>query len=375
MNSVNKSVIAVSVFGALFAGVMSGAHAADIYVKDESGLGTQGVFIRLQGQDESVKSYDLDKIDSNTTAINTVQGVATDNADKITSLRGDLTAEANERVSNINAVNSKVDANATNIDNVNADLQANKTLLSARIDTAQTTANDADSTAHTALAAAGNAQITANNNAKDIHAVADQTRINSGLISGNTTRIEALENQPKPKDGADGKNGVDGKAGKDGVNGKDGKNGLNGSNGKDGVNGKNGVTTTITKKEVDTKTIDLVKSLNTQTTAQAKDLNAAKSFFNTQTQHANQRMNNIEEQQNSDRKEYRAGIAGAASIAGLHYVDTDNAVAIGAANFKDQQGYAIGYRHKFAENVAATLSTSGTSNGDEIVAASASIGW
>lgn len=89
----------------------------------------------------------------------------------------------------------------------------------------------------------------------------------------------------------------------------------------------------------------------------------------------NAKFSALENQQNEDRKEYRAGIAGAASLAGLHYVDTDNAVAVGAANFKDAQGYAIGYRHKFAENVAATLSTSGTSNGDEIVAASASYGW
>ncbi|MEG6290622.1 YadA-like family protein [Enterobacter bugandensis] len=75
----------------------------------------------------------------------------------------------------------------------------------------------------------------------------------------------------------------------------------------------------------------------------------------------NAKFSSLENQQNEDRKEYRAGIAGAASLAGLHYVDTDNAVAVGAANFKDAQGYAIGYRHKFAENVAATLSTSGTS--------------
>ena len=59
----------------------------------------------------------------------------------------------------------------------------------------------------------------------------------------------------------------------------------------------------------------------------------------------------------------------------MHYVDTDNAVAVGAANFKDAQGYAMGYRHKFSENIAAAMSASGTSNGDEIVAASASVGW
>ena len=89
----------------------------------------------------------------------------------------------------------------------------------------------------------------------------------------------------------------------------------------------------------------------------------------------NAKFSSLEKQQNEDRKEYRAGIAGVGAIAGLHYVDTDNAVAVGAANFKDAQGYAIGYRHKFTEKVAATLSTSGTSNGDELVAASASFGW
>lgn len=83
----------------------------------------------------------------------------------------------------------------------------------------------------------------------------------------------------------------------------------------------------------------------------------------------------MEKQQNDDRKEYRSGIAGAASIAGLHYVDTDNAIAVGAADFKSEQGYAMGYRHKFAENVAATVSYAGTSDGDSVVAASASLGW
>ncbi|HHE5696613.1 TPA: YadA C-terminal domain-containing protein [Citrobacter amalonaticus] len=89
----------------------------------------------------------------------------------------------------------------------------------------------------------------------------------------------------------------------------------------------------------------------------------------------NSRFSSMEKQQNDDRKEYRSGIAGAASIAGLHYVDTDNAIAVGAADFKSEQGYAMGYRHKFAENVAATVSYAGTSDGDSVVAASASLGW
>ncbi|HCB1454435.1 TPA: YadA C-terminal domain-containing protein [Citrobacter farmeri] len=89
----------------------------------------------------------------------------------------------------------------------------------------------------------------------------------------------------------------------------------------------------------------------------------------------NSRFSSMEKQQNDDRKEYRSGIAVAASIAGLHYVDTDNAIAVGAADFKSEQGYAMGYRHKFAENVAATVSYAGTSDGDSVVAASASLGW
>ncbi|MCS5737330.1 YadA C-terminal domain-containing protein, partial [Herbiconiux daphne] len=89
----------------------------------------------------------------------------------------------------------------------------------------------------------------------------------------------------------------------------------------------------------------------------------------------NKRFSDIEKQQSNDRKEYRSGIAGSSAIAGLHYVDAKNAVAIGAASFKNEQGYAIGYRHKFSDNAAATLSAAGTSNGDTVVAGSMSIGW
>lgn len=91
--------------------------------------------------------------------------------------------------------------------------------------------------------------------------------------------------------------------------------------------------------------------------------------------YTDQRIKSVEDQQSNDRKEYRAGIAGAISISGLHYVDTDNSVAIGAGSFKDAQGYALGYRHKFSDNVAATVAASETSNGDAALSASAAIGW
>ncbi|WP_146745794.1 YadA-like family protein [Enterobacter sp. RIT418] len=92
-------------------------------------------------------------------------------------------------------------------------------------------------------------------------------------------------------------------------------------------------------------------------------------------QSTNNHFASIEKQQDADRKEYRAGIAGVGAIAGLHYVEADNSVAIGAANFRDQQGYALGYRHKFSDNAAATISAAGTTNDDEVIAVSAAIGW
>jgi len=93
-------------------------------------------------------------------------------------------------------------------------------------------------------------------------------------------------------------------------------------------------------------------------------------------QSTNSRFSDIEKQQSDDRKEYRSGIAGVGAIAGLHYVEnTDNSVAVGAADFKDSQGYALGYRHKFADNAAATISAADTSNGDAVVAVSAAVGW
>jgi len=93
-------------------------------------------------------------------------------------------------------------------------------------------------------------------------------------------------------------------------------------------------------------------------------------------QSTNHRFSDIEKQQSDDRKEYRSGIAGVGAIAGLHYVEnTDNSVAVGAADFKDSQGYALGYRHKFADNAAATLSAADTSDGDAVVAVSAAVGW
>ena len=156
---------------------------------------------------------------------------------------------------------------------------------------------------------------------------------------------------------------------------KDGKDGSQGAAGKDGV------TTVITK--TDTKTQQQVSrnSGNIQL-MQGEVISESHARYNgdiasvkSANSYTDQRVKSVEEQQGEDRKEYRAGIAGAISISGLHYVDTDNSVAIGAGSFKDAQGYALGYRHKFSDNVAATVAASETSNGDAALSASAAIGW
>ncbi|WP_253377674.1 YadA-like family protein [unidentified bacterial endosymbiont] len=146
-------------------------------------------------------------------------------------------------------------------------------------------------------------------------------------------------------------------------------------------NGKDGVTTVIAKNDTRTqqqvsRNSDSIQLMRGQVISESRarydgDVAAVKSANG----YTDQRIKSVEDQQSNDRKEYRAGIAGAISISGLHYVDTDNSVAVGAGSFKDAQGYALGYRHKFSENVAATVAASETSKGDTAFSASAAIGW
>lgn len=75
----------------------------------------------------------------------------------------------------------------------------------------------------------------------------------------------------------------------------------------------------------------------------------------------------------NDHKAMR-GIASAMAMTGLHYVDTDNAIAVGTGTYDGQSASSMGYRHKFADNVAATVQASydGEHTG---AAASFSVGW
>ncbi|WP_407732508.1 hypothetical protein ACJJVG_08775 [Pseudocitrobacter faecalis] len=85
----------------------------------------------------------------------------------------------------------------------------------------------------------------------------------------------------------------------------------------------------------------------------------------------------VQKQQSADRKEYRGGIASVAAISGLHYTDnTANSIAIGAANFKNANGYAFGYKHQWQDkNISTTASVADSNSGDAVIAGSLSVGW
>ncbi|EGW0579051.1 hypothetical protein JGH65_004221 [Salmonella enterica] len=92
-------------------------------------------------------------------------------------------------------------------------------------------------------------------------------------------------------------------------------------------------------------------------------------------QQNSQKIDRLQSQQDTDRKAAKAGTANALAVSGLHYVDTDNSIAIGAGTYEGQNAGSIGYRHKFSQNVAATIAASQDSNGGTGAAASLAIGW
>ncbi|HFT0375420.1 TPA: YadA-like family protein [Enterobacter mori] len=477
MKSLNKSVIAVAVFSALFAGSMNIANAAEALINTSDG---SNVVISVKGQDESIKSYDLDQIDNNTNAI--ISNKA-DSEDKINAVRGDLTAEANERISNNSAQNQNITANTTaigdnslrisqtdnhlqSVDNQVQDLKidhiqdrqelanhdaAIKTLDSENtrqevyiqsVDNSVTKEVTDRKAADTALQNQVNSKVdttTYNDDQKaqnDAHQqlvqrVTLDEQYDGAAISQNRANIETLTARQQGqdleqanrdrtanqhpamtngkdgatgatgvqglqglkgdtgvqglvgaagKDGADGKNGIDGKAGKDGVNGSNGSNGSNGKEGKNGVNGKdgaNGVTTIITKKEVDTKTINLVKSLNTQTTAQAKDLKAAQQVFAQAQSSSNAQFKNLKDEVDDNKKEARGGVASAVAIASMPQVEKDQAMmfSAGVGSFKNEQAISVGASFHAGEHTVIKAGISDSTNNDLAMGAGIGIGF
>ncbi|ANC41721.1 hypothetical protein A6V27_15770 [Hafnia alvei] len=88
------------------------------------------------------------------------------------------------------------------------------------------------------------------------------------------------------------------------------------------------------------------------------------------------RIDNLESQQDTDRKHANAGTANALAVSGLHYTNDVNSIAIGAGNYESENAASIGYRHTFNEGHAAiTVAASEDSVGNNGVAVSGAVGW
>lgn len=315
MKTTVKTTLTVIVLGSMFAAVVP-ANADDIYVKDTSGLGTQGTYIHLQGQDESVKTYDLDGMAS----VTQLNGVA--------SHVSNLDADLNSTKNGVLIVQSEVVQNAT-------DIQTNKDAI---------TQNKAD-------------QDQVN------HAFLNQNIQQDAKITDNSDRITTLENAPKPT------NGVDGKDGAAGANGKDGK---------DGANGVTTTIThvdTATQAKVAANTA-AISSTSNQAAGVAQDLQDAKKVFSQQQANTNAQFKSLRDEVDSNKKEARSGAASAIAIASMPQVEAGQNVmfSAGVGSFKDEQAVSVGASfHAGAATVKTGVSTS--TNNDFALGAGVGFGF
>lgn len=154
-------------------------------------------------------------------------------------------------------------------------------------------------------------------------------------------------------DGKDGNNGATGKKGAQGVAGVAGANGKNGSNGLNGRNGANGVTTIITKHEVDQTTKNNVAS-------NRNAISSNRSAINAMNQQTNSQFKSLKSEVDDNRKQANAGISGAMAMAGLPQVQTNQRVmfAAGGATYNGESAVAVGASVNFNDHVVGKVSFS-----------------
>lgn len=320
-----KSAIAVMVFMAS----ISGTKAANTDTALINTTPNTNIVIAIKGQDESAKVYDLDKIQSNT--------------DRITSVDADLNSTKDAVI----IVNAKADSNTSDI----SDLKRDSSLQNAEI----TSNNQQIGILATNATQDKAAQQTVN------HALTDVNLHQDTLINANTSRIKAIENQPKPKDGVNGKDGIKGDKGDRGLA---------------------GVTTTITN--VDTAT--QVKVANnskaiTETAKQsanvAKDLQDAKQFFNQQQSSSNAQFKSLKDEMDDNKKESRSGAASAIAIASMPQVEAGQSVmfSAGAGTFKDEQALSVGASFHAGTSTVIKAGVSDSTNNDFAMGAGIGIGF
>ncbi|WP_348957478.1 YadA-like family protein [Enterobacter cloacae complex sp. Mu1197] len=311
-----RSILAVFVSGAVFAGSINASHAVD-FASDNSGS-TQWA----QGAQNNIDTLNLDvddlkqanhlqdnAIQAQHDFNNTQQGEIMQNRSDISGLQGQ-----------VNGLNAQLTQSV--VDESSARSSADATL---------------------------GAQIQTNINA----ITAIQTQAAKGAFNG--------------KDGVDGKDGATGAQGLQGVQGLAGANGADGKDGKNGVDGKDGVTTTINKVQVDTATQTKVAansaaiaSTSSQAASVAQELQAAKQTMQAMNNNTNQQFKSLRDEVDNNKKQANAGISGAMAMAGLPQVQTNQRVmfSAGGATYNGESALAVGGSVNFNSHVIAKVSFS-----------------
>ncbi|MFV8909114.1 YadA-like family protein [Enterobacter hormaechei] len=204
------------------------------------------------------------------------------------------------------------------------------------------------------------------------------------------SRLTALENAPKPINGADGAKGDKGDTGATGAKGDKGNTGVtgakgekgdagatgmkgdkgdtgaqgiagrNGRDGADGHNGKDGVTTTVTQRQLDTATQAKVAKNSMAVTAATQDLQATRQSLQAMNTNTSQQFKSLRDEVDNNKKQANAGISGAMAMAGLPQVQTNQRVmfSAGGATYNGESALAVGASVNFNSHVIAKVSFS-----------------
>ncbi|PCP09575.1 hypothetical protein CP994_02905 [Enterobacter hormaechei] len=204
------------------------------------------------------------------------------------------------------------------------------------------------------------------------------------------SRLTALENAPKPINGADGAKGDKGDTGATGAKGDKGDTGVtgakgekgdagatgmkgdkgdtgaqgiagrNGRDGADGHNGKDGVTTTVTQRQLDTATQAKVAKNSMAVTAATQDLQATRQSLQAMNTNTSQQFESLRDEVDNNKKQANAGISGAMAMAGLPQVQTNQRVmfSAGGATYNGESALAVGASVNFNSHVIAKVSFS-----------------
>ena len=349
MKSMNKNFTAIFVMGIVLAGTMSKAEAANTVWDD------QQITNIVNDHQDQITQNNADSINRDS---------ATDN--RLTQVNDDL---------------QSTKLGVLVVDKMANDAHQKALLAGALADTASLKSE----TALQGVATNG----TAINNLQHVDNIQD-------------SRLTALENAPKPINGADGAKGDKGDTGATGAKGDKGDTGAtgakgdkgdtgvtgakgekgdagatgmkgdkgdtgaqgiagrNGRDGADGHNGKDGVTTTVTQRQLDTATQAKVAKNSLAVTAATQDLQATRQSLQAMNTNTSQQFKSLRDEVDNNKKQANAGISRAMAMAGLPQVQTNQRVmfSAGGATYNGESALAVGASVNFNSHVIAKVSFS-----------------